>query len=65
MKTENPYSDLVKTPRPKTIKEREAEVRARLEKENKELKNDIWNWEKKYNLLFETYTEFLNHVNSK
>tara|TARA_R110002050_G_scaffold197120_2_gene332014 strand:+ start:1061 stop:1198 length:138 start_codon:yes stop_codon:yes gene_type:complete len=36
-----------------------------LEKENKELKNDIWNWEKKYKLLFETYTEFLNHVNSK
>ena len=37
----------------------------KLKKENKELKNDIWNWEKKYNLLLETYTEFLNHVNSK
>jgi hypothetical protein len=37
----------------------------RLEQENKELKNDIWNWEKKYKLLLETYTEFLNHVNSK
>ena len=37
----------------------------KLKKENKELKNDIWNWENKYKLLFETYTEFLNHVNSK
>ena len=37
----------------------------KLKKENKELKNDIWNWEKKYKLLLETYTEFLNHVNSK
>tara|TARA_R110001599_G_scaffold57827_1_gene159274 strand:- start:2480 stop:2617 length:138 start_codon:yes stop_codon:yes gene_type:complete len=36
-----------------------------LEKENKELKNDVENWRKKYKLLFETYTEFLNHVNSK
>ena len=38
MKTENPYSDLVKTTEkgPKTLKEREAEVRARLEKGNKE-----------------------------
>jgi len=36
MKTDNPYSDLVNTPRPKTIKEREAEVLARMEKENKE-----------------------------
>ncbi len=36
MKTDNPFSDLVNTPRPKTIKEREAEVLARMEKENKE-----------------------------
>ena len=36
MKTENPYSDLVNTPRPKTIKEREAEVLAGMEKNNKE-----------------------------
>jgi len=35
MKTDNPYSDLVNTPRSKTIKEREAEVIARFEKENK------------------------------
>ena len=35
MKTDNPFSDLVNTPRPKTIKEREAEVIARFEKENK------------------------------
>lgn len=37
----------------------------KLKQENKELKNDIWNWEKKYKLLFETYTEFINQVNSK
>ena len=36
MKTENPYSDLVNTPRPKTLKEREAEVLAAMEKSNKE-----------------------------
>ena len=36
MKTDNPYSDLVNTPRPKTLAEREAEVLARMEKENKE-----------------------------
>ena len=36
-----------------------------LDRENKELKNDIWNWEKKYKLLLETYTDFLNHVNNK
>ena len=36
MKTDNPYSDLVNTPRPKTLAEREAEVLARLEKENTE-----------------------------
>jgi len=36
MKTDNPFSDLVNTPRPKTLAEREAEVLARLEKENKE-----------------------------
>ena len=36
MKHDNPFSDLVNTPRPKTIKEREAEVLARMEKENKE-----------------------------
>ena len=47
------------------MKDKNLEKLIRLEKENKELKNDIWNWEKKYNLLFETYTEFLNHVNSK
>jgi len=36
MKTDNPYSDLVNTPRPKTLAEREAEILARMEKENKE-----------------------------
>jgi len=38
MKTDNPYSDLVKTTnqKPKTIKEREAEVLAGMEKNNKE-----------------------------
>ena len=38
MKTDNPFSDLVKTTDqgPKTLAEREAEVLARLEKENKE-----------------------------
>ena len=36
MKTENPYSDLVKTPRPKTIKEREKEILESMEKNNKE-----------------------------
>jgi len=36
MKTDNPFSDLVKTPRPKTLAEREAEVLARMEKENQE-----------------------------
>ncbi len=37
MKTDNPFSDLVKTTEqgPKTLKQREAEVLARLEKENK------------------------------
>jgi len=43
MKTDNPYSDLVNTPRPKTIKEREAEVIARFEKENKEAAQRIKN----------------------
>jgi len=37
----------------------------KLKKENTELKNDIDNWRMKYKLLFDTYTEFLNHVNSK
>ena len=38
MKTDNPFSDLVKTTdqKPKSLKEREAEVLARMEKENKE-----------------------------
>ena len=36
MKTDNPYSDLVNTPRPKTLAEREAEILTRMEKENKE-----------------------------
>ena len=38
MKTDNPFSDLVKTTEkgPKTLKEREAEVLARMNKENKE-----------------------------
>ena len=36
MKTDNPFSDLVNTPRPKTLKEREAEVLAAMEKSNKE-----------------------------
>jgi len=37
MKTDNPFSDLVKTTdqKPKTLKEREAEVLARMEKDNK------------------------------
>jgi len=37
MKSENPFSDLVKTTKqgPKTIKEREAEILARMEKDNK------------------------------
>ena len=37
----------------------------KLKQENKELKNDVWNWEKKYKLLFETYTEYINQVNNK
>ena len=43
MKTDNPFSDLVKTTEkgPKTLKEREAEVLARLEKENKEVAQRI------------------------
>ena len=36
-----------------------------LEKENKELKNDVENWRLKYNLLFETHKQFINQVNSK
>ena len=43
MKKDNPYSDLVNTPRPKTIKEREAEVLARMNKENKEAAERIRN----------------------
>lgn len=43
MKTDNPYSDLVNTPRPKTLKEREAEVLARMNKENKEAAQRIRN----------------------
>ncbi len=43
MKTDNPYSDLVNTPRPKTIKEREAEVLAGMEKNNKEAVQRIRN----------------------
>ena len=43
MKTDNPYSDLVNTPRPKTIKEREAEVLAGMEKNNKEAAQRIRN----------------------
>ena len=37
MKTDNPYSELVNTPRPKTIAEREADVLAGMEKNNKEM----------------------------
>ncbi|MDB3885967.1 hypothetical protein N9308_02970 [Candidatus Pelagibacter sp.] len=37
MKTDNPYSELVNTPRPKTLAEREAEVLAGMEKNNKEM----------------------------
>ena len=36
MKTDNPFSELANTPRPKTIKEREAEVLERMNKDNKE-----------------------------
>jgi len=43
MKTDSPYSDLVNTPRPKTLKEREAEVLARMEKDNKEAVQRIRN----------------------
>ena len=45
MKTDNPYSDLVKTTnqKPKTIKEREAEVLAGMEKNNKEAVQRIKN----------------------
>jgi len=45
MKTDNPYSDLVKTTnqKPKTIKEREAEVLAGMEKNNKEAVQRIRN----------------------
>jgi len=43
MKTDNPFSDLVNTPRPKTIKEREAEVFAAMEKNNKEAVQRIRN----------------------
>jgi len=43
MKTDNPFSDLVNTPRPKTIKEREAEVLAGMEKNNKEAVQRIRN----------------------
>ena len=43
MKTDSPFSDLVNTPRPKTIKEREAEVLAGMEKNNKEAVQRIRN----------------------
>ena len=45
MKTDNPFSDLVKTTEkgPKTLKEREAEVLARMNKENKEAAQRIKN----------------------
>jgi len=43
MKTDDPFSDLVNTPRPKTIKEREAEVFAAMEKNNKEAVQRIRN----------------------
>ena len=45
MKTENPFSDLVKTTKkgPKTIKEREAEILASMEKSNKETVQRIKN----------------------
>lgn len=37
MKTDNAYSDLVNTPRPRTLAEREADVLAGMEKNNKEM----------------------------
>ena len=37
MKTDNPYSELVNTPRPRTLVEREADVLAGMEKNNKEI----------------------------
>ncbi len=43
MKTDNPFSDLVNTPRPKTLAEREAEVLAGMEKNNKEAVQRIRN----------------------
>ena len=45
METDNPFSDLVKTTKkgPKTIAEREAEVLARMEKDNKEAVQRIRN----------------------
>jgi len=46
-----------------TIQEATEKIEA-LERENKELKNDIWNWESKYKLLYETYQQFLSIVNN-
>lgn len=40
------------------------EIIEALKKENKELKNNIWNWECKYKLLYEVYQEFLSIVNN-
>jgi len=37
MKTDNPYSELVNNPRPRTLAEREADVLAGMEKNNKEM----------------------------
>ena len=54
----------MKVGKEKSIEELKQYIKV-LYKENKELKNDIWNWEKKYKLLLETYTDFLNHVNNK
>ena len=47
-----------------TILQQAIEKIEALERENKELKNDIWNWECKYKLLHETYQEFLSIVNN-
>ena len=63
MKTENPYSDLVKTPRPKTIKEREAEVLARLEKENKEAAQRIRDRKKLEDRAIEDFVDDAGGVN--
>ena len=65
MKTDNPYSDLVNTPRPKTLAERKAEVLARLEKENTETAQRIRDRKKAEleNRSLEDYVDDVGGVN--